>query len=139
MQLFNKCLSFLPLPPASHLLEINIEFSCRKVVVDKAVNGWEKPGRALQVSSLAFLCRHKCSLPHARSSLCTHRFLGIVSIVSSPSAPREVPACPRLPSDVQFGFTAIPQPVTANSPIGASTGPGPCGFQSKAPTEAWYL
>ena len=109
-------MSFLPLPPASHLLEINIAFICRKVAIDKAVNSWEKPGGALRASLLGFLCGGKRSLPYARSLLCTHCLLGIVSTMSSPSAPHEVPACPRLPGGVRCGFTAIPQPAMVNSP-----------------------
>lgn len=110
-------MSFLPLPPTSHLLEINIEFICGKVTIDKAVNGWEKPGEALWVSLLTFPCGGERSLPC--SWLCLRCFLGTVATSSSPSAPHKVPAHPRLPSGVQFGvFIAFspPQPVTANSP-----------------------
>lgn len=109
-------MSFLPLPPTSHLLEINIEFICGKVTIDKAVNGWEKPGEALWVSLLTFPCGDKRSLPC--SWLCVRSFLGTVATGSSPSAPHKVPAHPRLPSGVQFGvFIAFspPQPVMGSS------------------------
>lgn len=110
-------MSFLPLPPTSHLLEINIEFICGKVTIDKAVNGWEKPGEALWVSLLTFLCEDERSLPCYW--LCVHCFLDTAATRSFPSAPHKVPAHPRLPSGVQFGvFIAFssPQPVVGSSP-----------------------
>lgn len=49
-------MSFLPLPPASHLLEINIGFICGKVAIGEAKNGREKPSGALWASPLVFAC-----------------------------------------------------------------------------------
>lgn len=93
-------MSFLPLPPASHLLEINIECICGKVAIDEAVNGWEKPGRALWASLLAFLCGHKRSLPRARSSPSVRCLLSTICPRSSLSAPHKVHAHPGLPGGV---------------------------------------
>lgn len=110
-------MSFLPLPPTSHLLEINIQFICGKVTIDKAVNRWEKPGEALWVSLLTFPSGDECS-PPAPGCVCVC-FLGTVATRSSPSAPHKVPAHPRLPSGVQFGvFIAFSplQPVMGSCP-----------------------
>lgn len=49
-------MSFLPLPPASHLLEINIGFICGKGAIGKAASGREKPSGALWASQLVFVC-----------------------------------------------------------------------------------
>lgn len=92
-------MSFLPLPPTSHLLEINIEFICGKVTIDKAVNGWGKPGKALWVSLLTFPCGDEHSLPC--TWLCVHHFLGtgchqFFPICSSqgPCSPQTAQWCP---------------------------------------------
>jgi len=121
--------SFLPLPPASHLLEINIEFICGKVAIDETVNGREKTQQGssgisacfpLQGKALRSLCPllTVCALP---PQCCFHQVFPTFSS-QGPCSPQAAWRCSAL--------WLSPQPVTGKSPKPA-LGLGCLAFKAK--------